>query len=128
MERCQLGREGAARKGVWPSTPKYGWMRVHPSKALVVDEAKAAVIRQAFQDAIQGRNIRDITARAGWFSHVATIKRLRDPAYKGEAVYAGIVVPVPAIVSAEDWQRARDAIWGRRRNRAGGKAPGAAGA
>jgi DNA invertase Pin-like site-specific DNA recombinase len=115
-ERCHMGRLEAARRGRWPIAVHYGYQRVYPSKDVVVDPAKAAIVRRAFELCAAGKTLREITDACGWADHQKALRRLHDSMYKGEGTYSGIVVPMPVIVEPDLWQRAQDAIALRKRN------------
>lgn len=103
-ERCQRGRLEAARQGVWPTKPPSGYVRNHPKDDLVIIPEVAAEIRRAYEAVADGANVYE-AGRIMSMSHRRACDRLANPAYMGRALYGGIEVPVPAIVSEELWWR-----------------------
>lgn len=106
-ERCTLGRLTAARAGQWPSGPMYGYRL--EGKRLAIDLEKSQKVREAYRECIRGANRERLAILFGCAGYTAG-HRLRNPAYKGEALYAGITVPCPPIVDADTWQRAQNAM------------------
>lgn len=78
--RCQLGREQAARKGVWPARPPWGYVRNHDTKGLEIDHGKAPVIRQVFDLTLKGWNTDNI-AKATGLTRRRIEYMVRHPAY-----------------------------------------------
>lgn len=115
-ERTHAGKLQKAREGHWPERAPPGWTRTYPEGLIVVDDVVAARIRSAYNAAAAGKSVRDIAHILGTRSHVSAVYRLHNPAYYGEALYCGIAVPMPPIVSKELWQRAQHAIAARKRN------------
>jgi site-specific DNA recombinase len=113
-ERCQLGRTTAARHGEWPSRAPYGYLK-DDNGHLHIHESQARLLRQAYQECIQGANRHRLGLILGVNPSTAT-RRLQNPAHKGEADYAGTLVPCPAIVTPTVWQTANDAISWRHQN------------
>lgn len=115
-ERCVMGRLEAARQGRWPTMPPTGLKRNHPKKDLVIDEEAAARILAGFEACAAGARIRDLVRIMGLSHHSNVLDKLHNPAYIGEAVYNGIVVPVPQIVPRAVWDRAHAALASRKKN------------
>ncbi len=114
-ERCTMGRLTAARSGKWPTRPPYGYVRARPSMMLVLDEAAARLIRAGFEACAAGHDARHVGNLMGVPHHTA-IGRLHNTAYIGKAVYVGIEVPVPRIVSDDLWRLAHEGLAARKRN------------
>lgn len=108
-ERCAMGRLTAARAGRWPRAPPYGYAIDRLSGRLTVDLDASMKVREAYRECIRGANRARLAAIMGCAGYTAC-HRLRNPAYKGEAVYSGVRVPCPPIVDAETWQKAQDAM------------------
>lgn len=132
-ERVRAGMDRCARAGQWHGTPPYGY-RV-ADRQLVPDDTPAAgsplapreVVPLIYRLAVEERlgsvllaerldslGLPPARGRRWHFSSV--VKILHNPAYKGETVYArtsrkgqprGIPVEVPALVSADLWERAQ---------------------
>lgn len=137
-ERSLRGKRGKLEAGKplgQGSTPPYGyrWQGRKRDKALVIDEAEAATVRQIagwYLDAVPVTEIcrrldaagiptpaatratdegqftgRGTQRRNGW-ARPSIYAMLRSPTYKGEYVYPShnITVPIPAILSADVWQ------------------------
>lgn len=115
-ERCELGRLQAARSGKWPHAPPFGFLKDKASKTIVPDPAATAGLVQLFQACADGWRLRELAALAGT-DHPTVLRRLRNPAYMGQAVFTGITIEVPAIVPAELWRQAQAALDERRRNK-----------
>lgn len=109
--RCQLGREGAARKGIWPARPPWGYVRNYQTKGLEIDEDKAPVIRQVFDLIIKGWNTENI-AKATGLTRRRIEYMVRHPAYKGTCQYATVTTDGawPGIVKPDVFQAANEAI------------------
>lgn len=116
-ERCALGRLMAARAGLWPVRALYGYRKEVPREAsrLVIDLEEALKVREAYRACIRGAN-RDTLGQIFGIAGASATRRLRSPVYKGQAVYGGVTVPCPAIVTPETWQEAQDAMDLRFRN------------
>ncbi len=135
--RTGRGRREKAERGlvVGTSTCPYGYRYVRAGDrnriiGLAVDEPRASVVRRIFAeareesvDAIAANLNRDgVPGTTGkpW-SYGTILFMLHNPTYRGTLVYGrhmkreGIVIPVPAIVSPEDWAATSAAIE-RRRN------------
>lgn len=112
--RCTMGRREAARQGEWPTRAPYGFTKLEGR--LVPHPAEAPLIREAYAECLRGANGIRLSLLLGVHKTTA-FSRLQNPAYKGQAVYAGISVPCPALVSPETWQEAVDAIAARYANK-----------
>lgn len=110
-ERCKLGRDMAARKGLWPLESPFGYRKEIPREAsrLLIEPAEASLMRDAYDECLRGANRIRIAQLLG-IGPSSTMRRLQSPTYKGEAQYLDIRVPCPAIVSPETWQSAQGAI------------------
>lgn len=107
--RIRMGLHTAARKGIWPTKPPFGYRRDPETDLLVIHPDEATRMRAAFAECLLGANRHRIGIALGT-SPWNAMARLRNPAYKGEAVYGGQTIAVPAIVSPEVWERAQAAI------------------
>lgn len=109
--RIRMGLHTAAQQGNWPCRAPYGYRKLVPGEAgpLVIEPDEASRIRAAFAECLLGANKYRIALMLGT-SHSCALDRLRNPAYKGQATYGGHMVPVPAIVPPEVWERAQAAI------------------
>lgn len=105
--RTLMGRLEAARRGYWPTKALYGYRK--EGKRLAIDLEKAQKVREAYRECIRGSNRARIALVLGCDPR-SSCRMLRNPAYKGQAVYGGIPVPCPAIVEEHVWQEAQDAI------------------
>lgn len=115
-DRCALGRKEAALSGEWPGAAPFGYTKAHG--LLVVDDLQAPLMREAYAEALRGANRGRIAQLLGC-EPTSAIRRLQNPAYKGEAVWDGIKVPCPPIVSPETWGAAQAAIAARYANKGG---------
>lgn len=115
-----------AATGRKPSGRVYGYRR-DASKALIVHEEEAAVVRRMYRDVARGASIGSVvqrlnsegvaSPRAGsmWGNHSVHVI-LRNPTYIGRLPWLGTVVPGThkAIVTARTWQRVQAILDGRR--------------
>lgn len=110
-ERCAMGRKMAAEAGLWPTAPFYGYRKAEASKAsrLEIVWEEAQKVREAYMAVLRGGNKHHVAAIFG-INPRSVGRRLHNPAYKGLADYAGIKVPVPAIVPEDVWQRVQDEL------------------
>lgn len=88
--RCQLGREEAARLGIWPTRPPFGYVRNRESKRLELKPGEYEKVAWAIKQVAEGRNTRDVGHAIGR-SHVCVGLWVRNPHYEGILDYAGIV-------------------------------------
>lgn len=103
-----MGKKRAAREGMWPTGAPYGYERAQDGRLAIFPE-EAERVREAYRLCIAGTNSRDLGRLLGLsWSHASTL--LRRTTYKGDAVFAGIAVPCPAIVDADTWARAQAAL------------------
>lgn len=116
-ERTTAARLEKARQGKWPTCLPPGWTRTYPAKEVILDEAVAREIRGIYHAVVAGRNLREVARAYGISGHLTVMHRIHNPAYKGTGLYAGIPVPLPAIVSVELWDAAQRALEHRKRNR-----------
>ena len=105
--RLRLGKESAAQRGSYPTRPPFGYVRDPDTRKLVLHRQKAAVVRRIFDLYLNGWAAEAIGQEVSW-SRRCIERRLSQPAYKGEAHYKEFLVPVPAIVTPEEWQRVQD--------------------
>lgn len=131
-ERSEMGRLQAANEGRIPlgsSSRPYG-LEIDDDGYPVWDEERARTIRRLFDLRNQKLSLRAVAKaleeeghptrrgkKASWESGVVHLI-LRNPVYKGELIYRQdrerIVIPVPPLVSPEDWQRAQGGYAGQR--------------
>jgi DNA invertase Pin-like site-specific DNA recombinase len=107
--RMQLGRDSAARKGLWPTKYPFGYRRNPETGLLEVHEREAATMRFAYAECIRGAS-RQRLAEVMDVSPTSVSNRLRNPLYKGEYSYNGCPIRVPPVVSVETWEAAQAAL------------------
>jgi site-specific DNA recombinase len=120
VEQTREGRRECALRGEWPRRAPFGYTKVNGRP--VIEPTEAAVVREAYAECIRGANRLRLAALLG-LEPTTAIRRIQNPMYKGEGKYGDIRVPFPAIVDAETWQAAQDAIRFRKLNPPGGPGP-----
>lgn len=108
VERLAFGRIQAARFGYWPTKAPYGY-RLDADNRLALEPEQAKRMQEAYAAVIMGRN-REYVGRMLSIDGRSASRRIGSTLYKGEARYGDVVVPCPAVVDAETWQRAQDAL------------------
>lgn len=94
----------------------YGYMK-NENKVLVVDPAKAKIVKRIFNEEIQGSSISKITKglnkdniaspRGAKWSKGTVTKMLSHRMYIGERPYKETYVPIPPIISKDTFKQAR---------------------
>lgn len=107
--RCHMGRLEMARRGLWPTKPLWGWRRKRGTKELEPDPKVALLVRALFFHVGEGHSARAVAERIGC-TYQTVLSRVRNPAYKGRAIYDGVPVPVPRLVLDSEWQKANDMV------------------
>lgn len=103
--RCHMGRIEMARRGLWPTRPFWGWRRKARSKELEPDPIHAPLALHLFQLVADGVSAQAASRRLG-IHHTTAADRIRNTAYKGQASYDGVPVPVPPLVPKDLWDKA----------------------
>lgn len=91
---------------------------------LYINEDEAAMVRKLFQMCIEGSGFRKMTLymrsvdKKHQWKNGAIAGLFATPTYKGKRMWKGkYEITTPQIVSEETWEKAQDAIQGRRKNR-----------
>lgn len=124
VKRTQAARIAIAQAGGIPNGVKGLGFRTQKRKLVIIPD-EAEVVRAVFEASAAGESMSGIAARLTadgvprWSSErpwrFTDVQRvLTNPLYRGEYVWGGISIPVPAIVSPGLWSRAQPRGRGRR--------------
>jgi site-specific DNA recombinase len=107
--RCQMGRLQAAREGIWPTKPPWGYRRNPATQRLELEPAEAAQVRSVLEQAALGVSLHGIAKRTQ-MPYARIQAWLWNPAYEGRLVYCGVEVAGawPAMVPRDVLERARE--------------------
>lgn len=128
-QKVVRGLDESAKKGKWPTGSLPIGYRKDSDQHIVLDEDKAPVIREVFQQFISGASQKDLQKYlfehgiADKNNHVpvqaVVYRMLRNERYTGKFVYHGIDVPAPAIIDQGTFDTAQKCFKGTKMNAAG---------
>lgn len=104
-ERCQMGRDGSARKGNWPTRAPFGWRRATDDRALTLDPDEAPVIQELYLRVAEGESLRSVAEGLG-IKYQTASEWVRHTKYMGQHVYNGVALSIPPIVDESLWHEA----------------------
>jgi len=94
-ERFTMGRIGRGKAGMYHGGPTAPTGYIYQDGKLLVDEYKAAQVREVFDLFLRGRSINSIQRRmqekyGGWSSHSLVLRVLRNSVYIGKVKFKGV--------------------------------------
>jgi DNA invertase Pin-like site-specific DNA recombinase len=120
-QKVNRGMTESLKKGQYPGRLPYGYTKDKDKKP-IVDEEKAAVVREVFALHIDGKSIAEIErifANKGIYQKNGSIYRiLTNEHYTGKFEMMGIEVDAEPIISAETWVKSQEVFGTKKRSSA----------